>query len=40
MGAIKPWTCMDAMKSERFIALALLSAVALTTPPRLLGSDS
>ena len=40
MGQLKPWTSIDAMKSERWIALALLSAVALTTPPRLLGSDS
>ena len=34
MGQLKPWTSIDAMKSERWIALALLSAVALTTPPR------
>lgn len=40
MGQLKPRTSIDAMKSERFIALALLSAVALTTPPRLLGCDS
>ena len=36
----KPLTCIDAMRSERFIALALLSAAALTTSPGVVGSDS
>ena len=40
MPKLKPLTCIDAVRSERFIALALLSAAALTTSPGVVGSDS